>query len=259
MLAVVMLLLGLAVGSFLNVVIHRVPSGGSLLRPPSRCPVCENPIRHRHNIPVIGWLVLRGRCADCGTGISVRYPVVEAATAVLFLGVTVQLSRMDLLPGLPAYLFFTAAGVALAVIDIDHRRLPDAIVLPSYPVLAVLLAIASAISGDWWALGRAGIGAAALFLFFLLLALIHPAGMGFGDVKLAGLIGGVLAYISWTALIVGGFAGFVFGAVAGAALMAARRTGRKTAIPFGPFMIGGALFALPTAGAVASLYLGLLP
>jgi leader peptidase (prepilin peptidase)/N-methyltransferase len=165
---------------------------------------------------------------------------------------------MHLLAALPAYLYFAAIGLALAVIDVEHRRLPNAIVLPSYPVLAALLALASGISGGWWALGRAAIGAVALFLFFFVLAFIYPAGMGLGDVKLAGLIGGVLAYLSWAALVVGAFAGFFLGALVGGALLATRRAGRKTAIPFGPFMIGGALLALPIAAPVADFYVSLI-
>jgi leader peptidase (prepilin peptidase)/N-methyltransferase len=249
------LALGLAVGSFLNVVIHRVPQGESLLRPRSRCPNCHAPIRYRHNIPVLGWLMLRGRCADCAAPIGLRYPIVEAATAVLFVAVTVLLSRMHLLSALPAYLYFAAIGLALSVIDIEHRRLPNAIVLPSYPVLATLLAASAAVERDWWPLARAGLGAAAMFVFFLALAVVYPAGMGLGDVKLAGIVGGVLAYLSWPALVFGAFAGFALGALVGVALMAAGRGGRKTAIPFGPFMIAGALVALPAAAPMAQLYL----
>lgn len=245
-------LLGLAVGSFLNVVAHRVPAGLSLSRPPSRCPACSAPIRARHNIPVLGWLVLRGRCADCGAPISVRYPLVEALTGVLFVLVTWRLA--DQLWALPAYLYFTAAGIALALIDLDHRRLPNSIVLPSYPVVAGLLLVAAAGQGDWPALLRAGIGGAALFGFYLLLVLAYPAGMGWGDVKLAGVIGMVLGYLSWSALLVGAFGGFVLGAVAGVAVIAVRRGGRKTALPFGPFMIAGVFLALFFAAPLADFY-----
>ena len=251
-------LLGLLVGSFLNVVIYRVPRGESVVAPASHCPACGRPIRSRHNIPVLGWFLLRGRCADCDAPISARYPLVEGATAVLFVAVAVQLNHMQLLAALPAWLYFTAIGLALAAIDLEHRRLPNAIVLPSYPVLAALLTLASAITGDWWALGRAAIGGLALFLFFFGLAFVYPAGMGMGDVKLGGLVGGVLAYMSWAALVIGAFAGFLLGALVGGALLATRRAGRKTAIPFGPFMIAGALLALPIAAPLADFYLSLL-
>ena len=248
-------LVGLAIGSFLNVVIHRVPVGASVVAPPSHCPRCENPIRARHNVPVLGWLVLRGRCADCGLPIPVRYPLVELLTAVLFVLVTWRALQLGQLAAAPALLTFTALGVALSAIDLDVRRLPDALVLPAYPVLAVLLGIAAAVQGDGAALLRAALGAGALFAFFFALALAHPSGMGFGDVKLAGVIGLVLGYLGWGAVVVGAFAGFFLGAVVGVAVLATGAGGRKTAIPFGPFMVAGALLSLLYGGALASLYL----
>ncbi|WP_410638762.1 prepilin peptidase [Amycolatopsis sp. lyj-346] len=242
--------LGLLVGSFLNVVIHRVPRGESVVRPPSRCPGCGQGIRARHNVPVFGWLVLRGRCAGCGARISVRYPLVELGTAALFALLAVRLDP----PDLPAFLYFGAIGIALAVIDLDCRRLPNAIVLPSYPVLLVLLTASAWWRGDWWSLARAGIGGAALFGFYLLLALAYPAGMGFGDVRLAGILGGVLASLSWPALLIGAFGGFLLGAVAGVVVLAAGKGGRKTALPFGPFMIAAALVAIFAAGPLGQAY-----
>ncbi|HZX04955.1 prepilin peptidase, partial [Kribbella sp.] len=134
MIAVVAGVLGLAVGSFLNVVVYRVPRGESVVSPPSHCPRCSQPVRNRHNVPVAGWVMLRGRCADCRLPINVRYPLVELATGLLFAAVAVRLGSVA---ALPAYLWFVGAGVALALIDLDVRRLPNAIVLPSYPVLAV--------------------------------------------------------------------------------------------------------------------------
>lgn len=248
-------LLGLLVGSFLNVVIHRLPRGESLIRPGSRCGSCGTAISARHNVPVLGWLLIRGRCAHCGAPVSVRYPLVELGTGLLFAALFWRLWDLGPLSALPAYLYFAAIGVALSMIDLDTRRLPNSITLPSYPVLAVLLTLASAVEGDWWALARAGLGAVALFAFYLLLALVYPAGMQFGDVKLAGLIGGVLGFLSWSTLIVGAFCGFLFGAVVGIALVALGRAGRRTAVPFGPFMIAGALFAVFAGTAVARLYL----
>jgi leader peptidase (prepilin peptidase)/N-methyltransferase len=250
-------LLGLAVGSFLNVVIYRVPAGVSVVRPASRCPTCQSEIRNRHNLPVLGWLVLRGRCADCSTPISARYPLVEFVTGTLFVLVTIRVVHLHITAALPAYLYLVAAGLALAFIDVDHRRLPNAIVLPSYIVVAVLLTIAAAVSHDWWALARAAISAVALFGFFAAIAFAYPAGMGFGDVKLAGVLGGLLGYLSWSALVVGAFAGFLLGAVGGVLLLALGRGGRKTAVPFGPFMIVGALVALFFAAPVAQAYLHL--
>ncbi|GAA1601319.1 A24 family peptidase [Kribbella sancticallisti] len=254
MVPLIALLFGLAVGSFLNVVIHRVPRQESVVRPASRCPGCGRPIRSRHNMPVVGWLLLRGRCADCGAPISVRYPLVELGTGLLFAALAWRLERLDQLPALPAYLWFAAAGLALALIDLELRILPNAIVLPSYPVVAVLLTASAAWQQEWWPLARAGLGAVALFGFFLLLVLVAPAGMGWGDVKLAGLIGAVLGYLSWSALVIGGFGAFVLGAVVGVAVLATGRGGRRTAIPFGPFMIAAALLAIFFAEPVAAAW-----
>jgi leader peptidase (prepilin peptidase)/N-methyltransferase len=245
-------LFGLAIGSFLNVVIYRVPAGLSIVSPPSACPNCQAPIRNRHNVPVFGWLALHGRCADCQAPISARYPIVEAVTAALFVALTIRLANASLSPALPAYLYLAAAGLALALIDVDHHRLPDAIVLPSYAVVAVMLTVASAVTGDWWALARAAIGAAALFAAYATLWLAYPSGMGLGDVKLAGVLGALLGWLSWSALVIGTFAGFVLGALYGVALMALGRAGRKTAIPFGPFMIAGSLLAVFVAAPLAS-------
>jgi leader peptidase (prepilin peptidase)/N-methyltransferase len=250
--------LGLAVGSFLNVVIYRVPAGESVVRPASRCPSCGAAIRNRHNVPVIGWLVLRGKCFDCKARISPRYPVIELVTGLLFAVVTLRMLHLDLAAAVPAYLYFAAIGIALTMIDIDHKRLPNAIVLPSQAVIAVLLTIATIASGDWWALGRAGIGAGSLFAGYFLLALIYPAGMGFGDVKLSLILGGVLAYLSWATFAVGAFGGFLLGAVGGILLLTARRGTRKSAIPFGPYMIAAALVAIFAAQPIADGYLHLL-
>jgi leader peptidase (prepilin peptidase) / N-methyltransferase len=250
--------LGLAIGSFLNVVIYRVPAGESVVSPPSRCPNCGSEIHNRHNVPVLGWLVLRGKCFACKEPISPRYPVVEAATGLLFAAVTVRFIHLHQQEALPAYLYFAAIGIALTMIDIDHKRLPNKIVLPSYVVIGVLLLIASIASHDWWALARAGIGAAGLFAGFFALAFAYPAGMGFGDVKLAGVLGGVLAYLSWSTLAVGAFGGFLLGAVGGVVVLVAGRGNRKTAIPFGPYLIVGALIAIFAAHPIADAYLRLV-
>jgi leader peptidase (prepilin peptidase)/N-methyltransferase len=252
-------LFGLVIGSFLNVVIYRVPRGESLVRPGSHCPSCGNAVRTRHNIPVLGWLLLHGRCADCAEPINLRYPVVEAATAVLFVAVAARLAHLHLLSAAPAYLYFAAVGVALAMIDYDCRRLPNRIVYPSYVVLAVLLTAAAAMSSDWAALLRAGIGATALFGFYLTIAIAYPAGMGLGDVKLSGILGALLAYLSWSALVIGAFAGFLLGALVGIAVMIAGRGGRKTALPFGPFMIAGVLIAIFAAQPLMHLYTSVQP
>jgi leader peptidase (prepilin peptidase)/N-methyltransferase len=246
---------GLVVGSFLNVVIYRVPRGESLLRPGSHCPACDAPVRNRHNVPVFGWLVLRGRCADCGSGISVRYPAVEAATGAAFAALGASFSHSW---SLPVLLLLAAVGIALALIDLDVRRLPTAIVAPSYVAATGLLVIAAAASGAWGSFSRALIGSVASILLFYLIRFAWPGGMGGGDVKLAALLGLVTGWLGWGVLVVGVFAGFVLGAVVGVSLMAAGRAGRRSAIPFGPFLIIGAFAAVYLGAPLADMYLNLL-
>jgi leader peptidase (prepilin peptidase)/N-methyltransferase len=247
--------LGLLVGSFLNVVIHRVPRGESLLRPPSHCPQCDRPIRARHNVPVLSWLVLRGRCADCSAPISARYPLVEATTGVSFavLGATFAGSWM-----LVALLYLAAAGIALTMIDVDTHRLPDVIVLPSCVVVLALLTGESASTGSWSPLLRAVLGAAASWAFFRAVRLAWPGGMGGGDVKLAVLLGLMTGWLGWGVLAIGVFGGFLLGAVVGVAMMSAGRAGRRTALPFGPFLIIGAFFSVYAGAPLATAYLDLI-
>lgn len=250
--------LGLAVGSFLNVVVWRVPRGESVVHPPSACPTCGSAIRARDNVPVLSWLALRGRCRDCRERISARYPLVEAATGVLFVALAVRFGLDGpIVAALPAFLFLGAIAVALALIDLDTHRLPNAIVLPAYPVALALLGAATAFIGDWSALLRSLIGGAALFAFYFILAVAVPRGMGFGDVKLAGLIGGMLGWLSYPALLVGAFTAFVLGGVAGIAVIASRRGTGKTPLPFGPFMLAAAAVALWLAQPILDSYLDL--
>ena len=246
-------LLGLAVGSFLNVVIYRIPRGESLVRPGSHCPHCGNEVRSRHNVPVLGWLLLRGRCADCAAPISARYPLVEAGTALLFVAVA---ARFGLSWALPAYLYLAAIAVALALIDLDVMRLPDAIVLPSY-LVALTLLVPAALLGDGLApIVRGLVAAALLWLFYR--ALARFGGMGGGDVKLAPLLGFYLGWLGWDALAIGAFAGFLLGGLAGAVLMAVRLAKRKSRVPFGPYMLAGAFVAVFAAAPIAGWYLDLL-
>lgn len=247
--------LGLVIGSFLNVVVHRVPRGESVVHPPSACPACGHGIRPRDNVPVLSWLLLRGRCRDCSEPISARYPAVEAGTAAVFAAVTWLVGPSW---SLPAYLYLAAIAVALALIDVDVHRLPDAIVLPSYPVALLLLAVASAVGGDWGSLGRAVVGGVALFLLYAVLWFVRPGGMGLGDVKLAGVLGLYLGWWGWDALAVGGFLAFLIGGLVSLPLLLAGRAGRRTRIPFGPSMLTAALAALFVAAPVADWYLRLV-
>jgi leader peptidase (prepilin peptidase)/N-methyltransferase len=253
-LLIVVALLGLAVGSFLNVVIHRVPREESLIRPRSHCPACGSEVRNRHNIPVVGWLLLRGRCADCEARISPRYPLVETGTAVLFVAVA---ARFGLSWELPAYLYLAAISVALAVIDLDVMRLPDKIVLPSYAVALVLLAPAVIAEQSWSAAGRALLAAAVLYVGYFVLAAM-PRGMGGGDLKLAPLIGFYLGWLGWSSVAIGAFAAFLLGGLAGGLLMLLRRAGRKSRIPFGPYMLAGAFLAVFAGAPIAQWYSSLI-
>jgi leader peptidase (prepilin peptidase)/N-methyltransferase len=246
-------LLGLLIGSFLNVVIHRVPKGESVVRPPSACPGCQTPIRPRDNIPVAGWLLLKGKCRTCQERISPRYPLVELGTAALFV---VMALRFGLDPVLPAFLYLAAVGLALGVIDLDCKRLPDALTLPSYPVAAALLGIAALAGSDSGDPLRALIGGAAMYAIYFGLCFAYPAGMGFGDVKLAGVLGLYTAWIGWGAWAVGLFLGFFLGGVFGILAIAVRGGGRKTALPFGPFMLLGVLVAILVGEELARAYLG---
>lgn len=249
---------GLAVGSFLNVVVWRVPRHESVVSPPSACPRCGHRIRERDNIPVLSWLFLKGRCRDCGDPISRRYPLVEAGTGVLFALVTWRLGLSWLLP---ACLYLVAVSMALALIDLDSHRLPNAIVLPSYVVVVVLLALASWNPGqtsDWGAFARALIGGAVLYGVYFTLMVVYPAGMGFGDVKLAGVLGLYLGWFGWGALIIGGFAAFLLGGAFGVALLLTHNADRKSGVPFGPWMILGAAAGLVAGRPVLEWYLGML-
>ncbi len=254
LLLIAVALLGLAVGSFLNVVIHRVPRDESLVHPRSHCPACGNEVRNQHNIPVFGWLLLRGRCADCREPISARYPLVEAGTAVLFVAVA---AKFGLSWELPAYLYLAAISVALAAIDLDVMRLPDKIVLPSYVVALVLLAPAVIVERSWSAAGRALAAAAVLYALYFILAMM-PRGMGGGDLKLAPLIGFYLGWLGWSSVAIGAFSAFLFGGLFGAALMLLRRANRKTRIPFGPYMLAGAFLAVFAGAPIAQWYASLL-
>jgi leader peptidase (prepilin peptidase)/N-methyltransferase len=246
---------GLLIGSFLNVVVWRVPRGESIVRPPSACPSCRALIRPRDNVPVISWLLLRGRCRTCGCAISRRYPLVEASTALVFVLVGLRLGATW---ALPAFVYLAAIAIALALIDLDTHRLPNAIVLPSYLVSGVLLVLASWGSGDWSAMWRALIGGAAMYAFYFVAMVVYPPGMGFGDVKLAGLLGLCLGWLGWGVLIVGWFAAFLIGGAYAIGLLATRKAGRRTGIAFGPWMLLGAAVGVGAGVPLWAAYLGVI-
>lgn len=244
-------LIGLAIGSFLNVVIYRVPRHESIIFPPSHCPNCESPIKHWQNVPVLSWALLRGRCHSCHCRISARYPLVEAGTAALFVAVTL---RFGLSLQLPAYLYLGATAVALVLIEFDVRRIPDSIVLPSYVIGITLLMPAGAEAGDSWEAWRALSGMVALLAIFFALALAYPNGLGFGDVKLAGLVGIYLGWLSWSALFLTAVGSFVIAAIGGSAALATKQGSRSVAVPLGPCLIGAAVLALFAAAPISHWY-----
>ena len=236
---------GLLIGSFLNVVAYRLPRGESLLWPASHCPGCEQPIKPYDNVPVLSWLLLRGKCRGCGERISPRYPAIELLTALAF-GAIALLNGVDttLIWELP----FAAMLIAVAGIDLEHRIIPNKVMLP-----AAVFAVAGAVAlrpGDLPELGIAGAGA---FLAFLLCALAYPAGMGMGDVKLAGVMGLFLGVAVIPAL----FVAFLAGTLVGIVVIAKHgKDGRKKGVPFGPFLALGGLVGLLAGSDLIDLYTG---
>jgi leader peptidase (prepilin peptidase)/N-methyltransferase len=235
--------LGAVLGSFLNVVIHRVPLGESLVSPGSRCPACGTPVAPYDNVPVVSWLLLRGRCRRCGAPISPRYPVVELTTAVAFAAiVAVRGADDDLLLELP----LAACLIALAAIDLDHRLLPNRIVYPmaGWGVIATAIADRPDLAEHL----AAGAGA---FALLLIAALAYPGGMGMGDVKLAGAMGLYLGLSIAPALL----AAFLAGSVVGLAIIAREGpAARKKAVPFGVFLAIGGLVGVLVGPELIDLY-----
>ena len=234
-------LLGLAVGSFLNVVIWRVPRHESVVSPPSHCPGCDAEIAPRDNIPVLSWLLLRGRCRRCGVRISARYPLVEAGTGVLWAMLAL---RFDDTWALPAYLVLAAGLVALSLIDLDTFLLPNRIVYPLTVVVVALFGVAAIVGDDSAAFVRALIGGGATFAVFLGLHLVSPRGMGFGDVKLSFVLGVALGWVSGPTVFLGMFLAFLLGSVVGILLIVTKVRSRRDHVPFGPFLAAGTMLAL---------------
>ena len=232
MLAVVGLF-GLALGSFLNVVIARVPAGRSLVYPGSACPGCSAPLAWYDNIPVLSFVALRGRCRACGMRISWRYPIVEVITAAVLVLAYVAFG--------PSAEFLVAcvllpALIAMTAIDLQHQMIPDAITLPGIPVGLLINLATGRIS---WLDSSIGIllGGG----LFLVIILASRGGMGGGDMKLGALLG---AFLGWKALLFALFVAIVLGGAIGAVLLATGRRGRKDPIPFGPFLAAGGAMAL---------------
>jgi leader peptidase (prepilin peptidase)/N-methyltransferase len=243
--AILAFVAGLAIGSFLNVVVHRLPRGESLSHPRSRCPGCGRPIRAIDNIPVVSWLVLRGRCHTCGAPISPRYPLVELTTGLLYAAVVLfRDEAVEIALGL----ILVTAVVPITFIDLEHRLIPNKITLP-----AAIVAVVAILVLDVDFLLEAVVAGAAAGGFFLLAALAYPRGMGMGDVKLAGLLGLLLGRAVAPALFIALITGVLVGAVIIARKGAAE--GRKTAVPFGPFLALGGVVAMFAGEPLVDAYL----
>jgi leader peptidase (prepilin peptidase)/N-methyltransferase len=236
---------GLALGSFLNVVAARVPRKQSIIRPASACMHCSTPIAWYDNVPLVSYAVLRGRCRSCGERIGLLYPAVEVTAAVLVAGCVLA---FGITAQAAVAAFFCAVLVAISAVDLEHRIVPDRIVLPA---TVVVLAAQTALEPSLeWPLAALG---ASLFLFLAVLA--YPAGMGMGDVKLALLMGAALGKSVLVALMLGMFAALVPGIY----LLARHGSaGRKMAIPFAPFLALGSVVALFAGEQLFDAYLGLL-
>ncbi len=243
--------LGLLVGSFLNVVIHRVPRGESVVSPRSACPSCGTEIASRDNVPVVSWLALRARCRSCSEPISARYPLVELLTGVIFALVA---ARIGLDWALPAFLVFSGGLIALSVIDLDTYLLPKKVVYPTLFSTAALLLVAGAVTRDVRGLAEAAAGGLIAFVIFYAIHFASPKGMGFGDVRLSGVIGMALGWIELPLVGVGLFLAFVLATIIGVGLMVFGGKTRKDKVPFGPFLASGAMLALLVGDKVLELY-----
>ena len=239
------LLGGLMVGSFLNVVAYRLPRGQSLVTPGSRCPNCDTSVKPYDNLPVFGWLLLRGRCRSCRAPIAARYPIIEALSAALAVAVVLtKHSGNSLVLGL----LLVGILIPIALIDLDYRIIPNRITLPS-ALAAIALGLVLRPSG----VPEQLIAGAAAAVFLLVFVLAYPRGMGMGDVKLAGVLGLFLGRYVGVALL----AGVLAGTLVGVAIMMRRgvQDGRKTALPFGPFLALGGIVALFAGEPILHWYL----
>lgn len=234
-LLVVSFILGAIIGSFLNVCIYRIPAGLSIVTPRSHCPHCNTSIRWYHNIPIMSWLLLKGRCAYCGSEVPIRYFLVEALTGGLF---ALFFFRFAIHPVTPVVLLLIAALVVITFIDLDHQIIPDVISLPGIPVGFLCSFFVPWVS---WQESLSGIvlGGGSLLVIALGYELLtRKEGMGFGDVKLLAMLG---AFLGWTAIFPIIFIGSLLGTLVGVPLMLLKKADGKLAVPFGPFLSAGAL------------------
>jgi len=241
---------GLIVGSFLNVCIYRLPRNMSIISPASSCPACNTPIKPLDNIPVLSYIFLRGRCRKCGKKISIRYPAVELLNSILYVAV---FYFFGLGWHLPFLLFFSSAMIVITFIDLDFQIIPDMITIPG---IAIGLVSASFLLPDPFSLSIVGFknSIAGLFLgggLFYLIAVLSRGGMGGGDIKMMAMVG---AFMGWKAVLLTTFIGSLAGSIFGIFLMVFRGKGRKTKVPFGPFLAFGAMFTMFFGGKILKWY-----
>lgn len=243
---------GLCVGSFLNVCIYRVPLSRSIVRPGSSCPSCEAHIRWFDNIPVLSYLILKGRCRNCQCRFSVRYPAIETLTGCFAL---IALINFGLSASALVHFIFFSVLITITFIDIDHRIIPDVISLPGIPLFFLLSFAVPTVTWQEAALGIIVGGGSLWLVAWLYERLTGKAGMGGGDIKLLGMIG---AFIGWKGVLFTVFFSSLTGSVIGLSIMVAQKGNMKLAIPYGPFLAtGGAVYTLCGAQLI-DWYLGFM-
>ena len=247
-------LFGLVIGSFTNVLIARVPAGEPWVRGSSRCPRCRHDLAWYDNIPLISWLALSRRCRHCGSPISGRYPAVELLVALLWVGIAAAFGATFLALALG---YLACVTVALVFIDLDVQRLPDSLVLPSYPIVAALLVADAGVNGAWPSLARAAAGVGILGGFYGLVWIVYPAGLGRGDVTTAGLAGMVLGYLGWSEVAVGAISGPILGGLVVMVGLASRALTRKSRVPYGPALLLGLWLGVFAGSAIGNWYVAL--
>ncbi len=245
--------IGLVVGSFLNVLVWRVPRKESVVRPRSHCPRCDAVLAGRDMVPVVSWVVLGGRCRRCSARIGARYPLVELVCAGLFAATGV---RFGFDYPLAAYLVLGGALVALSAIDFEHRLLPSRIIFPTGYAVALLLVLAALAEAEPRRIAWAAVGAAGSFALFFALHLISPSGMAYGDVRLSFVLGMAVGWLGLGLVPLFLFVAFLTSAVIGLVYAVVTRQGLKAAIPFGPFLALGAEVAIFVGQPLLDTYLG---
>ena len=246
-------LLGVYVGTYLNLLIDLVPQKRRVTPLRAACRACVDSTERPRRLPLVPWLLRGGRCASCSERASSRYAAVEVTTGALFAAAGL---RFGADAALPAYLVFFASLLAVSVIDFEHKIIPNRIVYPTIALCLPLLALAAAVGDDWGRLLRAAVGAAVAWAVLLVVHLVSPAGMGFGDVRLAFVLGLMLGWLSASHVVAGLFLGFALGAVVGLGLVIVAGRSRKDAVPFGPFLAAGAIIAVLVGRPLIDWWLG---